>query len=829
MKVSLILDAAKSRISFRVQSGGRQNEERKTENMEPTMKDRAPFPVRIPRCPFHILMSAVAGLPILTCAHLARGADASLAVDAAQVVSALPRPWTGAVGTGTASLSLRTDLQTQFKIVNRELGMQRVRGHGILNDDVGVFHWTGGTAAPTYDWTKFDTILKGYAAAGMRPIMELTFTPMALARATDAGVISNKNPPSDLQVYSQFIEAVVQHCVDTFGADDVKKWYWEVWNEPDYPGFWTATQADYLSMYGAAVSGATMALPDILIGGPATTYAGPWVTAFLQYTKSTNTRVSFVSSHGYGAAIGPTADPNGPATDVDTRAGLITGGGYSLADVKSLNTEFNSTYGGQGGNTSPNCVSMDSNVNASFIVKTAKLVSDRIQTNPAKLDVISYWTASDIFDEGSYIQNHNGLPFGQVFGLMNYQGIRKASFNGFKMLSYLGPKRLRVTGGTGTADGIDALAAVSDAGDEVQVLVYNYSTTIDTTGSDNATVTVNNLPFAGKPIFVTQFIVDPSHSNPYGVWLTQNKPAAPTEAQWQAMRQAQHLALAQPVSTMTAGSSYTTTFALPSQSASLIILGTHRPLTGRNALVDIEGEDYDGQSGATKEDSNDTSLGQSIAVTRGSYVFFDNVDFTDAGVTSLQLRVAAQNATTLELHPDSQTGPLLGTCAIAATGGAWATQKCTLSSTASGVHSTYLLFGGAMRLNSLVFEGQANGETDGGATPGNDGGTGTGGSGGANVSSGNGGSSGTSGGGGMDASSGNGGSAGSSGGGVGGSGLAGSSSGASPGKSGCSCRTAKTGQEPGLLVVGLVALALGALRRRGRAPWKRRSSELPIA
>ena len=46
----------------------------------------------------------------------------------------------------------------------------------------------------------------------------------------------------------------------------------------------------------------------------------------------------------------------------------------------------------------------------------------------------------------------------------------------------------------------------------------------------------------------------------------------------------------------------------------------------------IEGEDYDGQSGATKEDSNDTDLGQSIAGNSGSYVFFDNVDFSDAGV-----------------------------------------------------------------------------------------------------------------------------------------------------------------------------------------------------
>jgi hypothetical protein len=158
------------------------------------------------------------------------------------------------------------------------------------------------------------------------------------------------------------------------------------------------------------------------------------------------------------------------------------------------------------------------------------------------------------------------------------------------------------------------------------------------------TVNVSNLPpaMAGKELFVTQFLVDETHSNPYSVWLGQSKPNNPTEAQWQAMRKAQHLALAQPVSKMTVTTSFSTSFTLNKQGATLIILGLKRPLTGRNALVEIEGEDYDGQSGATKEDSNDTSLGQSISVTANGSVYFENVDYTDNGVASLQLRVKSQ-------------------------------------------------------------------------------------------------------------------------------------------------------------------------------------------
>ena len=130
-----------------------------------------------------------------------------------------------------------------------------------------------------------------------------------------------------------------------------------------------------------------------------------------------------------------------------------------------------------------------------------------------------------------------------------------------------------------------------------------------------------------------------------------------------------------------------------------------RPVTGRNAFVEIEGEDYDGQSAVTKGDSNDTSLGQAITGSSGSTAYFESVDFSDAGVGAVQLRVAAPSATTLELHADSQTGPLLGTCAIAATGAgaAWATQTCTLTPT-TGVHRLYLVFRGAMSLNWMKFQ-----------------------------------------------------------------------------------------------------------------------------
>jgi MYXO-CTERM domain-containing protein len=311
------------------------------------------------------------------------------------------------------------------------------------------------------------------------------------------------------------------------------------------------------------------------------------------------------------------------------------------------------------------------------------------------------------------------------------------------------------------------------------------------------------------------------------------------------MKAQQHLALLQPVSKATVTTTYTTSFAIPRQAGSLIILGVKRPVTGRNAFVEIEGEDYDGQTGVVKEDSGDSAtLGQSINGKQGNSAYFLNVDFSDAGVGAVQLRVNAQTATTLELHVDSQTGPLMGTCQVAATGGSWAMQTCTLTPT-SGVHTVYVVFGGTVRLNWMKFQAAGStpgtGGSGGGGTSGGTGGVGgrvgTGGTG-SGATTGSGGNnttgSGGMGAGGDGAGTGGAGLPGTGGDGVsgtGGSGLPGSGgaglpgsgggpgSGGAPsttggGSSGCACDVGGAGQPSGALVMLALVAVVSRLRRR---------------
>ena len=115
-------------------------------------------------------------------------------------------------------------------------------------------------------------------------------------------------------------------------------------------------------------------------------------------------------------------------------------------------------------------------------------------------------TISDVFDEGSYIQNHNLVPFGAVFGLINYQGLRKATFNGFKMMNMMGTTRVSLTGGSGDADGVDGFATLSQDSTKLTILVYRYYKTFSTVKPDTAvTITINNMPFANGTLKMTHY------------------------------------------------------------------------------------------------------------------------------------------------------------------------------------------------------------------------------------------------------------------------------------------------------------------------------------
>lgn len=243
-----------------------------------------------------------------------------------------------------------------------------------------------------------------------------------------------------------------------------------------------------------------------------------------------------------------------------------------------------------------------------------------------------------------------------------------------------------------------------------------------------------------------------------------------------------------------------------------------------NPFEQVEAETIAFSSGLKTEVCTDTGGGMNVtSISNGDYIKVKDVDFL-GGVTSFNARVSSSGSNAkIELHLDSQTGTLLGTCDVSGAS-SWTTKSCAVSG-GSGKHDLFLKFTGGsgdlFKFNWWKFTGPTvpdAGVDQGAADVGGAGGsTGTGGSSqGTGGRAGSGGASGTggtvsSGSGGSDASGGHGGGAGGAGGG------------------GCSCRLDGSRSDSGLwAAVWLVAAVLLLRRRRAGSRSLRRELGPPL-
>ena len=178
------------------------------------------------------------------------------------------------------------------------------------------------TAHPVYDWTINDKIFDAYIERGVKPYAQIGFMPEALSthpqnyphnppvkqRApADAG---QAYPPKDYVKWGNLSYEWAKHCVEKYGADEVAKWYWEVWNEPNIM-YWHGTREEYFKLYDYAVDGVRRALPNARVGGPevAGGPGGTFLRDFLQHcaqgtnyvTGKIGSPLDFISFHAKGS------------------------------------------------------------------------------------------------------------------------------------------------------------------------------------------------------------------------------------------------------------------------------------------------------------------------------------------------------------------------------------------------------------------------------------------------------------------------------------------------------------------------------------------------
>ncbi|HID23854.1 MAG TPA: hypothetical protein EYP14_15850, partial [Planctomycetaceae bacterium] len=92
---------------------------------------------------------------------------------------------------------------------------------------------------PNYNFWHLDHVYDIFLSAGVKPIVECDFMPDALAegdpvRNYGGGLV---NTPRDYRKWRDLVYQTVRHCIARYGRQEVRTWYWEVWNEPDLAAY----------------------------------------------------------------------------------------------------------------------------------------------------------------------------------------------------------------------------------------------------------------------------------------------------------------------------------------------------------------------------------------------------------------------------------------------------------------------------------------------------------------------------------------------------------------------------------------------------------------
>ena len=473
-------------------------------------------------------------------------------------------------------------------------------GHAELKFSSTNVYREDANGKPVYDFTILDGIFDAYKAAGVRPLVELGFMPKDLAADLPnrqepyevhypESTISGKsnNPPKDYKKWEELVRVVTAHLVQRYGKEEVLKWYFEVWNEPDID-YWHSTPEDYWKLYDYAVAGVKAALPSAKVGGPASTSPGHakanlFLKNFLEHVSSGKSAATgsaipldFISFHAKGQPRiedrKVTMGINRELNDADKGFALVA----SFPKFKHLPIIISEA-------DPEGCAACSSKVNPAnnyrngtlYPAYTATAFKALVQLQDRHaVDLISMLSWSFEFEDKDYFEGFRSLATNGVdkpilsvfrmFGMMSGERVKTSS-------SAEVPLDTLVSTGVREAPDVDAFATHADK--EAAVLVWNYHDVNEEAPATPTTVTIRGIPAGVQRVLLEHYRIDQTHSNAYTVWQHMGSPQKPTSQQYAELQAAGQLQLlTSPVWLDVMHGQVTISTALPRESISLLHL-----------------------------------------------------------------------------------------------------------------------------------------------------------------------------------------------------------------------------------------------------------------
>lgn len=430
-------------------------------------------------------------------------------IDAKAQTTPFPHFWEEMFGSGRAILTLRESYRDDLRAVKNVTDFRYVRFHAILHDEVGVYNEDEHGNA-VYNFAYVDQIYDGLLTNGVRPVVEISFMPKKLAFNPDAlhpfWYKPNVSPPKSMERWDALVTHFASHLVERYGIDEVSKWYFEVWNEPNID-FWGGIprQKSYFELYDHTARDLKAVDARLRVGGPATA-AAAWVADFLRHTATNHVPVDFVSTHGYADDTVEDLFGTNDVIPMDDRVCRAISKvkkeihGSAMANLPLFWTEWN----------------VPGHMEARDTTYVGPALANTIRECDGQVEMMSFWTFSDVFEEGGPMER----PFQGAFGLRAKGGINKPSYYDFALLHELGDRRLPLASTNAIATRL--------ANGSLVVAVWNMADPGEKVEARTVHLAFANIPRTAQ---VTIERVDDEHGNVLPKYAAMGKPLDPTETQ----------------------------------------------------------------------------------------------------------------------------------------------------------------------------------------------------------------------------------------------------------------------------------------------------------
>lgn len=358
----------------------------------------------------------------------------------------LRHTWRNVISIGKASDLLISDIQNILRQVQKEIHYQHIYFNGILSDDLHVC-FSDKNGKLVFNFSYIDKILDFLIEIGLKPFLQFTYMPRALAKNPEHILLGHLiSEPDDLQSWCTLIDAFMKHIISRYQISEILQWKFSVWYQPNTPPrlFGFAKPDIFYDFYRATYKTVKSYDSSICFGTPAFYYLDTpeqdqWYTNYFQWCTEHNCKPDFINFVYYDTVLADKRNKSkstfgfiNSMTLNDQSDGVRCFIRHLRHQLESWNCKKTPIFVSEWNNTpSQQDLLNDTCYKSCYITKT-------ILDNYDMTESLSYWALSDLMSEAP-------LPESMLFGgtgLFTVNGLPKSSYYALYLLRHLGDQFL---------------------------------------------------------------------------------------------------------------------------------------------------------------------------------------------------------------------------------------------------------------------------------------------------------------------------------------------------------------------------------------------------